>query len=146
MFWLGRDIFQMPISYVQITAGIEEVRCVRLTDKGMHRWYAECCKTAIGNSLGPAAPFMGVIHTIMDNGSTRELDVGPVRGYWRTEAALGTVPPEHKANTSMFRIITRAIFSMGMWKLRGLNKPSSFFTADGTPISKPIVLKTSRSQ
>ncbi len=63
----GTDIFQMPISNIKITEGIEQISSIRLSAKGMYRWYTKCCNTPIGNSMGPGVPFIGIIHNFMDN-------------------------------------------------------------------------------
>src|SRR4051812_24670077 len=41
----GTDIFQLTPSQVVISSGRDRMRCVRLTDKGILRWYAGCCNT-----------------------------------------------------------------------------------------------------
>src|SRR5215467_13480397 len=46
----GTDIFQMPPGCVKLTVGTDAVRCLRLSDKGVLRWYTDCCRTPIGNT------------------------------------------------------------------------------------------------
>jgi hypothetical protein len=41
----GTDIFQMPPGRVKLTAGTDAVRCLRLSNRGIYRWYADCCRT-----------------------------------------------------------------------------------------------------
>jgi hypothetical protein len=136
----GTDIFQMPLAHIQITSGIEQVRCMRLTSKGMHRWYTECCKTPIGNTMTAGVPFIGLISTFMGDPDTRESAIGRIRGYTLTKYAKGTIPAD-RISAFTFLVILRAIAKMLVWKLRGLNKPSSFFTNEGKPISEPVILK-----
>src|SRR5262249_42185184 len=45
----GTDIFQMPIGRVKLTAGLDAIRCIKLSAR-VFRWYTECCRTPIGNS------------------------------------------------------------------------------------------------
>src|SRR5262249_14193468 len=52
----GTDIFQMPPGRMKITAGMHAVRCLRLSNRGIYRWYADCCRTPIGNTAGPRVP------------------------------------------------------------------------------------------
>lgn len=47
----GTDISPFPPSHIQLTHGGENLRCMRLSPKGMDRWYAGCCNTPIGNTL-----------------------------------------------------------------------------------------------
>src|SRR5215471_7175400 len=61
----GTDIFQMPPGRVKLTAGTETVRCLRLSDKGVLRWYTDCCRTPIGNTAAsPRFPVVAVVHSL----------------------------------------------------------------------------------
>ena len=53
----GTDIYQMAPSRVQLDR-TESLACLRLSDKGMHRWYCSECKTTLGNTLGPKVPWI----------------------------------------------------------------------------------------
>ena len=135
----GTDIFQMPISSIKITDGIEQISSVMLSAKGMYRWYAKCCNTSIGNSMGAEAPFIGVIHNFMDNTSTRDEDLGKDRGHIQTKFARQKVPNDLKGST--LKIIFRSLSKFIIWKIKGLNKPSVFFDSNGKPIATPTILK-----
>jgi hypothetical protein len=63
----GTDIFQMPPGRVRLTAGPDAMRCLRLSKTEIYRWYADCCRTPIGNTAGPRVPVVGVIHCFMDH-------------------------------------------------------------------------------
>ena len=39
----GTAIFQLRPAQLEITAGREHLRCMRLSEKGLLRWYAGCC-------------------------------------------------------------------------------------------------------
>src|SRR3989344_5726943 len=58
----GADNFQMAIANFKITQGIDHLRCLRLTEKGMFRWYTDCCKTPIGNTLSAGVPFVALFY------------------------------------------------------------------------------------
>ena len=58
------DIFQIPIAHVHITAGHEQLALMRLTPKGLNRWYAKCCNTPIGNTLGSKHLLLGLFTTL----------------------------------------------------------------------------------
>jgi hypothetical protein len=63
----GTDIFQMPPARIQLTAGTDALRCLRLSDNVL-RWYTDCCRTPIANTAaGPRFPLAGVIHSFMDH-------------------------------------------------------------------------------
>lgn len=61
------DIFQLPVAHLYITTGNEHIACLRLSQKGIYRWFAKCCNTLIGNTLGGKAPFIGVVHNFMQH-------------------------------------------------------------------------------
>ncbi|MEH6346015.1 MAG: DUF6151 family protein [Bermanella sp.] len=134
----GTDIFQMPISNIKIIEGIEQISSVRLSAKGMYRWHTRCCNTPIGNSMGAGVPFIGLIHNFMDNASARDEELGENRGHIQTKFARQEVPTDLKG--SSFKIIFRSLSKLLVWKIKGLNKPSTFFDDNEKPIAKPNVL------
>ena len=79
----GTDIFQTSSGQLEFDQGLENLTCVRLTDSGMFRWYADCCNTAIGNTPWTSrVPFVGLIHSCVDHaaeGRSRDQAVGPIR-------------------------------------------------------------------
>lgn len=134
----GTDIFQMPISNLKITKGEEHISCLRLSTKGLYRWYTKCCNTPIGNTMGPSMPFIGVIHNFMNHTSSRDQDLGKNRGYIETKNAKKKIP--NNLSESAFRINLGTITKLIYWKIKGLNTPSSFFDDSGKPVAKPKVL------
>jgi hypothetical protein len=134
----GTELFQMPVAHVKITKGAEQIRCVRLSAKGLHRWYTACCNTPIGNTLGAGAPFIGLIHNFMGNTPTRDKDLGMVLGYIQLKSAKKRVP--QALIGSQLKILARTLSKLLIWKLKGFNTPSSFFDKDGQPIVEPIIL------
>lgn len=135
----GTDIFQLSPSQVKITAGKEHIRCIRLRPKGLYRWYTNCCKTPIGNTMSAALPFVGMIHNFMDDGGKRDEYLGPVLAYTLVKSAKETLPDERKQGFP-FKVTVRGICKLIVWKIKGLNQPSPFFNPDGTPVSEPEIL------
>jgi hypothetical protein len=141
--WGGTDIFQMAPASVRITKGADALRCLRLSDKGLYRWYCGECKTPVGNSVGPRTPFVGLIHTFMDHegdGRARDDVLGKPVGHIWTKSALGPAPG---GALSSLRVIGRSVRLLGKWWLTGAGSPSPFF-ADQThaPRSKPRILSS----
>ncbi len=134
----GTDIFQIPVSFLTITEGKSEIACVRLSPKGMHRWYAKCCNTPIGNTFGAGGPFIGIIHSFMDKSEMSEVDLGKSRGHILTKFAKTPVPENLKG--SSLSINCRVVAKILSWKLKGLNKPSEFFNNNAEPICEPQIL------
>ncbi len=137
--WGGADNFQMPIGDLKFTQGIEQVRCLRLTEKGMHRWYTECCKTPIGNTVSPGVPFIALFHAFIADKASLENNWGPVRGYLKTSSATSPVPQE-RARSSQLRPISRAVFKLVIWKLTGRGTPNPLFDRNKKPISEPTIV------
>jgi hypothetical protein len=141
--WGGTDIFQMAPANVRITQGVDALSCVRLSAKGMYRWYCGSCKTPVGNSNGWRVPFVGLVHTFMDHGSdgrTRDDALGKPIGYVRTKFAVGTLAAPAR-NSSPLRVITRSVRLLGKWWLTGAGSPSPFFDDDThAPRTDPRVL------
>ena len=60
----GTDIVQTLPKYVEFTDGIDALACMRLTENGLLRWYAECCRTPIANTMANfKLSFVGLIHS-----------------------------------------------------------------------------------
>lgn len=127
--WGGTDLFQTAPSRVRLMAGAEALSCVRLSPKGMHRWYCGECKSPVGNTMGPGLPFVGMIHSFIDcagAGSTLDAVLGQRLAYGFPEAAIGG-PPAHTRKNPQLRYAVRIATSLGKWWLTGAGKPSPFF-------------------
>lgn len=132
------EIFQIPVSYVKITTGNEHIACMRLSEKGMYRWYAKCCNTPIGNTMKASVPFIGLIHSFVDNASINDAELSENLGYLQTKFSSKTVPLDQQA--SQFGVMSKIVFNMIHWKIKGLHKPSVFFSDKGQPIAEPKIL------
>lgn len=138
----GTDVMQVPPSHVTLTEGHDDLRCVRLSAKGMFRWYAGCCKTPIGNTLRPAVPFVGLIHSFVDHesdGRARDVTCGRAVGV-QGKFAKGDPPPGvHEVAPAS--LMLRALRNLAWWWLAGKGKPTPFFDhATGAPRATPQVL------
>jgi Family of unknown function (DUF6151) len=92
----GSDVIQTLPKHVTISRGIEALACMRLTSKGLLRWYAGCCKTPIGNTLStPKISFIGLLHSCLTHSDTSLDDAfGPVRAWVNTNGAKGSTKPK----------------------------------------------------
>lgn len=136
----GTEIFQMPMAYVQVTHGKEDLRCMRLTHAGLHRWYTGCCNTPIGNTMGAGMPFIGLIHHAVADRSVRDENLGPVQGFLQARSASTRLAGDQKHPDVPFPLLLKMFFKLTVWKLKGLNKPSSFFDNEGQPVVEPYIL------
>jgi hypothetical protein len=136
----GTDIFQLSPARLEFTQGVDRVACMRLTPKGLARWYASCCNTPIGNTMAtPGVPFVGLIRAFIPEPASGAL--GPIRSRTFRKFAIGdrdAIPPD---NQPLWRMFLRVMGLVLGWRLRGDHKRSPFFdAATGAPIAAPRVL------
>jgi hypothetical protein len=136
----GTDIIQVPASNLVFTQGAEQLACIRLTDKGLLRWYASCCGTLIGNT--PAdwkVSFVGLIHTCLRGGSPSvDESFGPVTMRVGVNSAIGANKP---AAVGLFSGIAKAVLIIVRGRFGGAYRASPFFNPQtGLPVAKPKVL------
>ncbi len=135
----GTDIFPLQPAQLEITLGHENLKCVRLTSKGMYRWYTDCCNTPIANSKDwPKMPFAGVVHSIMDyaaSGTKRDEALGPICA--RVRGRFGKPPLSIRLKTVRFLL-------KGFWAKQ--HQPSPFFHTDGEPRARPYILTPSERE
>ncbi|WP_220132892.1 MULTISPECIES: DUF6151 family protein [Ramlibacter] len=137
----GTDIIATLPRHVHLTKGAERLLCVRLSDKGMLRWYASCCRTPIGNTPpDPKLPYVGLVRTCLP-GTPSELDgaFGPARVSLNTGSANGQVSPTRIAAFFAILKIMRNVLGA---RLSGAFKENPFFRpGSAVPIVVPHVLK-----
>jgi hypothetical protein len=64
----GVGLWQTTPDRVKIDEGAVHLRLMRLTGKGVLRWYAGCCDTPLFNTMGtPKVPFVGVLTDRLDD-------------------------------------------------------------------------------
>ena len=134
----GTELYQTSQSQISIHAGLENLSAMRLTPKGMLRWYTSCCNTPVGNSMAASIPFFGIIHTFVDV-QDREKIFGRVRAYCQTQDAIGTVNHPRAHPKFPLGITVRILRQLVVWKLQGKHKPSAFFDENGKAVAKPLI-------
>ena len=84
---------QTRAANVTFTQGKDALACMRLTPKGLLRWYAACCNTPVGNTLASSKiSFVGLVHSCLEGGGTPLIEsFGPVRAHVNTESTRGKV-------------------------------------------------------
>jgi hypothetical protein len=137
----GSDIVQIMPKNVTFTQGTDSLACMRLTPKGLLRWYAVCCKTPIGNTLHtPKLSFVGLVHTCLEQGS-QSLDesFGPVRVVVNTQSAKGEPKPKQ---AGLGKMVGWFFGNALKGRFNGDYKKTPFFRADGSPIVTPHILSS----
>jgi hypothetical protein len=135
----GTEITQMSQANIRFTAGADKIAAMRLSSKGMVRWYASCCHTPIGNTMPTSLmPFVGVIKAVID---APVAALGPVRGRGFTKSAKGGQNAVPNDGLPELLMIARVLAKVFRWRLRGDHKRSAFFdAASGKPVIEPVVL------
>ena len=138
----GTEIFQVAPDQVRIEQGAEHLASLRLTDTGLLRWYSDCCKTPIGNTVGAHLPFVGIIHDFYDVDKDKENKIGPVLGSVNLGGATGKVPVDIKGPQSGMRILLRVMRKLLLWKLTWRGNTTPFFADNGKPVAEPIIVRS----
>ncbi len=140
----GTEIFQLVPARVRITSGIEHLRCMRLSSKGLMRWYAGCCRTPVGNTVASArVPFMGIVHAFFDResaGPAWDAATGPVILRSFGTFAIGGMPEGgHPKAPPSYVLRTMKMMLRGL--VRGEHRPSAMFDGvSGKPVCEATVL------
>lgn len=135
----GTDVLATVPQFVSFRHGVEKLKCMSLSEKGILRWYAGCCKTPIANmARNPKLPYVGLVHECIGGSTTLDAVVGPARVRVNTKSATGEVAPTAGATLlAVMKIMTN------VWgaRLTGKYKDTPFFDmATLQPIAEPQVI------
>lgn len=136
----GTDIVATRPDFLRFTRGFEHVRCLSLSDTGLLRWYADCCRTPIGNTpRDPKMPYVGLVSACLaGTDSERDAAFGPARTTLNVKSATGEVKATPVAMLFGILRIMRNVFTA---KLRGKQRDNPFFGREsGKPVVTPVVL------
>jgi hypothetical protein len=132
----GTDIIATLPRHVHFTRGIARVSCMSLSNKGLLRWYAACCRTPLGNTpRSPKMPYVGLIRACLP-GSDADLDAafGPAKIALNTRSASAHVASTPIAGALGIVKILRNVLGARLGR-RAADNP---FFRPGT--AEPIVL------
>jgi hypothetical protein len=124
----GTTVLVAAPADLTITKGSEQLACVRLSDKGMFRWYTKCCRTPVGNLPGSPLLAMTTVPAAFVDRARAEIApeqlLGKPVGIMGRGAPGGLPAGAHAALpagllASMLWLILRATFA-------GRTKPSPF--------------------
>lgn len=126
----GTEVFQTLPHHVRFTQGAANLRLLRLSPKGLLRWYAGCCGTPIANSMpSPSFPFVGMILRPGQSG------FGPVLTHANPASARTPV-----RSTGLARAVLGLLARTAAAKLTGKGGTAPFFAADGKPAAEARIL------
>lgn len=129
----GVPLVQTSPEAISFTQGAEHLRVMRLSSKGILRWYAGCCGTPIANTLArPKLPFVGM---------KRDLFQDPdMFGKIRVKAFL-PVPGKPPRTKGAFTMVMGIFRRMGSALISGRWRETPFFDIEtGAPIQPPKIL------
>lgn len=140
----GTEIFQMTPAQLRITDGAEQIRCLRLSEKGLMRWFAGCCRTPIANTLASArVPFVGLVLCFVDEAAgdrDRTRALGPRIAGVQGRFARDGLPTGAHPSAPLGLVLRSVRLLVRAW-LRRQHRPSPFFEPVGSsPIVAPQVL------
>lgn len=136
----GTEVIATLPRLVHFTAGLEALACLSLSERGLLRWYASCCRTPIGNTpRDRKLPYAGMVHSCLE-GRPIESSFGPSRIVVNTRSARGTVASTPVASTlAVLRLMTSSLGT----RLSGRFRDNPFFAPDsGIPIRPVHVLSS----
>jgi hypothetical protein len=89
----GSDIVQVAPGSITLVEGTDKIVSLRVTPKGLCRFYAMCCNTPLGNTVGPTIPFVAIIVQALEKSAEeRDKIIGRPIGAIYGKYALGVVP------------------------------------------------------
>lgn len=129
----GIDITQVSADRVALVAGAERIGALRVTPKGVFRWYATCCNSPLCTTLPD--PRWGLIG-LVSHQITEPERLGPVKA--RVQIPKGMRLPEGLAPTQgrPFAGMARAIASVFAWRLAGRGRNHPLYPG-GQPLAEP---------
>ena len=93
-----------------------KIAAIRLTEKGLVRWYASCCNTPIGNTMAASGvPFIGVVGAFIAAPSAA---LGPIRGRGFAKSAKGGRDAVPKDGLPDLVMVARVLVKLLRWRLR----------------------------
>jgi hypothetical protein len=128
----GVEIWQTTPDRVHITEGARHLALMRLSPKGMYRWYAACCNAPITTTLRHRRLNVGgLIAARLDDRAA----LGPLLGYVFKKGADGRY--HHKGFNRMGLRVIQMILAAN---LSGRWRDNPFLDDTGKPVVEPRVL------
>ena len=120
------EIVQAAPAQVKIVAGSQYLRCLRLTENGLTRWFTACCMTPLANtSRHPWMPFVGLMIVALDI---------------ENQALLGPAAHANGTYPTPWKIVFRSIWALLLGALLRRHRPNAFFDDRGEPVAQPEVV------
>jgi hypothetical protein len=145
----GTDLSYATQARVSILKGREQLQAVRLSEAGILRVYAGCCRTPVAHVPSPRVAFVGLPHLFMDHGPgsrARDDVLGPLVHRLQGRYCRGELPEGAHAGTPL-SLAVRGLTRMLWDSVRGQQTPSPFHEGKAhTPVAIPKVLSRTETE
>jgi len=140
----GTEVVGLRHSNIRFIDGVENLKNISLSNKGLLRWYTDCCKTPIGDTpRNFKISHIGLIHNCIEGASSDlEKSFGSVKlriNTNSTEKPVKTLKPSLSLVAQYLLSITKQFVSK-RYKL------SPFFNESGEPLLEVEVLTKEQRQ
>lgn len=126
----GTEVIQVAQPCFHVTKGHEYLAALRLSPKGLVRWYASCCNTPIGNTTNnPKVSFIGVVDVMLDK-QRLDADFGSDVAVANADSAMGEPKPKNRGIPKVVLNVLK--MTVPTW-LSGRYQRSELFQ-DGMPV------------
>ena len=135
----GTPLYQSRCARMRIESGVDELRCIHLTEEATLRWYAGCCDTPLFNSYkNGKIPYVTTLVGNCDEGLRTRLLGEPI-GHLFVDDDPACTGPVHRLsmNTLMRRFFVRMVKDI----VSGDRRRSALFDPETLePVSTPMRL------
>lgn len=138
----GTDLSYATQDRVEVVAGRERLRGVRLYPAGMLRVYTACCRTPVAHVPSAKMAFVGVPHLFMRAGPagiTRDALLGPLVLRLQGRHCRGEMPEGSHPGTPAGPW-AKAMGQVVWDSMRGRQRPSAFHEAGSTVPAVPVTV------
>lgn len=132
----GTDVVATAPPRLRFTAGEDRVACMSLSERGIYRWYAACCRTPLGNTARSSkVHYVGVSTACLEPGAV-DAAFGPAgRCVINVDSATAPVRARPLAFALGGLRIAMGIFGARLRR----DRRSPFFDATGRPVRTPQI-------
>ena len=131
----GSDVFQISPARLRITQGVDKLAWVQqLPKRGSVRWYADCCKTPLANTLPqPTRPFIAISRLMVQSVNDGPLDelIGPVYAQVNHKIPRAEAKALRGNVGALFGMLRHYAPLFFRWWWRGDGKRSPFVDSNG---------------
>ena len=134
----GTDLSYATQDRVEVLAGREQLRGVRLYASGILRVYTACCRTPVAHVPSAKMAFVGIPHLFMrvgPAGISRDVLLGPLALRLQARYCRGEMPGGAHSGTPAGPW-AKAMLQVAWDSMRGRHRPSAFHEA---PLNFPSV-------